>query len=384
MKKLIAIFMALMMALTVLVSCGKEEESKDKNESKAPAVSTETFDSSEEESESPVSSIEEVPPAESSEVSVENEYDDALIGTWTANQDGETIVFKYEAEGEGSLNMDGISVDMIWSTSGGKLTMDMSFYGMKENIVNGADYAVEGTSLTITYKGEPLVLTATTGEDNDSDVGSEESNIAVAPGEKEYDTMLLGTWEVIEDGITVTFTFKEGGKGKMSTMGMSADLAWYVVDGKLNVSMSFMGESEEVFENAEYTADVNKLVVTVDGGTITLTKEGADTDTETSATVNPTREYDSAILGTWTASNEGTTFTFTFEEEGEGSAVLVDDGEETSFYIGWYTNNGMLEITATEVNGVEINEPLASLEYEATTEGLVLTEEGKTLVFIAA
>lgn len=384
MKKLIAIFMALMMVLTVLVSCGKEEEPKDKNESKAPAVSTETSDSGEEESESPVSSIEEVSPVESSEVSVENEYDDVLIGAWTANQDGETIVFKYEAEGKGSLNMDGISVDMTWNTNGGKLTMDMSFYGMEENIVSGADYVVEGTSLTITYEEEPLVLTATDGEDIDSDASSEASDITVVPGEKEYDTVLLGTWEVIEDGIAVTFTFKEGGKGKMSTMGLSADLAWYVVDGKLNVSMSFMGESEEVFENAEYTVDVNKLVVTVDGETIMFVKEGADADTETSATVNPVREHDSAVLGTWTATNEGTTFTFTFEEEGEGSAIYVQDGEETSFYIDWYTNGGILEITATEVDGVEINEPLASLEYEATAEGLALTEEGKTLVFVAA
>ena len=164
---------------------------------------------------------------------------------------------------------------------------------------------------------------------------------------------------------------------------MPLDLIWYTYEDKLTASMSFMGESEDLFADAEYTVDVDKLFITVEGETLTLTKYDSEIngDEEVSFEINTVKEYDSAVLGTWTADDDGTSFTFTFEEEGVGFVTIVDETEELSFYIDWYTSDGMLDTVMTEMNGVEINEPFGTFEYELNGEALELTLDGDLLVF---
>lgn len=408
MKKLLVIILALMIVLTSFAAC-KKEEPKDKDEGKAPVVSTDTDNNSKEESkeeskedskapvadeensvESEDSSIAQAPNSEpDSSVPVGDvEYNEALIGLWSAQEDGAIVVFDIKADGKGSMNMDGLSADIDWYVSNDKLTINMSVYGITEPMVENADYTVDGDSLSITYEGETIVLTK--GEIVPEDSSTEDSVIAI-PAEKEYDTILLGTWGYLEDGVAMLITFEKDGKGKVKMDGISLNLDWYTVDEKLTAVMSLLGESEVLFEDNEYTVDVDKLFVTIEDETIMLAKDNTDKNnntnteesTETSTVVNTEREYDNALLGTWTAEEEGVTFTFTFEEEGVGFVNVVDSNEEMSFYIDWYTNNGILETTITEMDGVEINEPLASFEYEINGESLSLTEDGDTLVFTA-
>lgn len=406
MKKLLVIILALMIVLTSFAAC-KKEEPKAKDESKAPVVSTDTDNNSKEESkedskeeskapvadeensvESEDSSIAQAPNSEpGSSVPVGDvEYNEALIGLWSAQEDGAIVVFDIKADGKGSMNMDGLSADIDWYVSNDKLTINMSVYGITEPMVENADYTVDGDSLSITYEGETIVLTK--GVIVPEDSSTEDSVIAI-PVEKEYDTILLGTWGYLEDGVAMLITFEKDGKGKVKMDGISLNLDWYTVDEKLTAVMSLLGESEVLFEDNEYTVDVDKLFVTIEDETIMLAKDNTDKNnntnteesTETSTVVNTEREYDNALLGTWTAEEEGVTFTFTFEEEGVGFVNVVDSNEEMSFYIDWYTNNGILETTITEMDGVEINEPLASFEYEINGESLSLTEDGDTLVF---
>ena len=83
---------------------------------------------------------------------------------------------------------------------------------------------------------------------------------------------IIGSWTFTEDGVTTTITFEEDGKGKIEAAGISMDMTWSEKDGKLTASMSFMGETEDLFKDAEYTIDGDKLTVKSEGETVTLTK----------------------------------------------------------------------------------------------------------------
>ncbi len=84
---------------------------------------------------------------------------------------------------------------------------------------------------------------------------------------------IIGTWEGKQDGITMTLTFEEDGKGKVASEGISMDMTWEIKDGKLNASMSFMGETEEMFKGAEFEVDGDKLTITSNGESVTFNKK---------------------------------------------------------------------------------------------------------------
>lgn len=86
----------------------------------------------------------------------------------------------------------------------------------------------------------------------------------------------IGTWELSQDGVTMELTFEEEGKGSVSTMGISADMTWSTDDGKLTVSMSLLGETQELFTDAEYSVKGDELSITVDDETTVLTKKEAE------------------------------------------------------------------------------------------------------------
>lgn len=82
---------------------------------------------------------------------------------------------------------------------------------------------------------------------------------------------LIGSWSATEEGVEVIFTFKDGGKGTMSSMGIEMDMTWSTDGDKINMSMSFMGETEEM--SGTYKIEGNKLSLTADGETLVLTKK---------------------------------------------------------------------------------------------------------------
>lgn len=76
---------------------------------------------------------------------------------------------------------------------------------------------------------------------------------------------IIGTWEAEEEGLTIQLKFEEDGKGSMSTMGISMDMTWSVDGDKLTASASFMGETEDLFKDAEFKVDGDTLTITVEG-----------------------------------------------------------------------------------------------------------------------
>lgn len=54
---------------------------------------------------------------------------------------------------------------------------------------------------------------------------------------------LIGSWEMEESGITMTFTFEKGGKGEMEVLGQSEEFEWDVKGDKLIMTVD--GEEEE-------------------------------------------------------------------------------------------------------------------------------------------
>ncbi|MBQ3195514.1 MAG: hypothetical protein IJB65_03505 [Clostridia bacterium] len=302
MKKVLCLVLLFALMVTSFVACDKKEDPKtDKESSSVSAPSAEeskdtsasTEDSAVESVSTEDSAVEsvstedsEVEPTSTEDSAVESTStedsaveststedsevalggDDALVGAWEATEDGVTVVFAFEADGKGKMSTMGISMDLTWSVVDGKLSASATFMGETEEMLKDAEYTVDGDSVTITYEGEALTLTRSTGAGEESDETSSDMPLG-------GDDALVGAWEATEDGVTVVFTFEADGKGKMESMGVAMDLTWSVVDGKLNASMSFMGETEEMLKDAEYTIDGDSLTITSEGEPVTLTKK---------------------------------------------------------------------------------------------------------------
>ena len=54
---------------------------------------------------------------------------------------------------------------------------------------------------------------------------------------------LIGSWEMEESGMTMTYTFEKGGKGEVETSGISIDFEWEVKGDKLKMTIG--DETEE-------------------------------------------------------------------------------------------------------------------------------------------
>lgn len=83
---------------------------------------------------------------------------------------------------------------------------------------------------------------------------------------------IIGTWTATDEGVTLELTFGEDGKGKVSTMGITADMTYTAEAGILNAKMSLMGVEEEMFKDAQFTVDGDKLSITYEGETQIFTK----------------------------------------------------------------------------------------------------------------
>lgn len=90
----------------------------------------------------------------------------------------------------------------------------------------------------------------------------------VACGKKDS---IVGTWEATEDGVTLTYEFQDGGKGKVSVSGMSMDITWKTDGDKLTVTMELLGEKSE--DEYTYSVKGSELTLTQDGESATLKKK---------------------------------------------------------------------------------------------------------------
>ena len=85
---------------------------------------------------------------------------------------------------------------------------------------------------------------------------------------------ILGTWEATQDGVTMKFTFEDGGQGKATVMGLEVGMTWSVSGDKLNAKISMMGQEEEILKDATYSVSGDELSITMEGETVVFNKVG--------------------------------------------------------------------------------------------------------------
>ena len=83
---------------------------------------------------------------------------------------------------------------------------------------------------------------------------------------------IVGSWEAEIEGMEGTITFEKDGTGTFAAAGMSLDITWEADGDKLDMSMSLLGQTVPVFEDAEFK---------VKGKTLTITYEGESVDFKT-------------------------------------------------------------------------------------------------------
>ena len=83
---------------------------------------------------------------------------------------------------------------------------------------------------------------------------------------------IVGSWEADIEGASGTITFEKDGTGKFEASGLSMDITWEAKDGKLDVSMSILGQTSPLFEDAEYKVKGKTLTITAEGETVEFTK----------------------------------------------------------------------------------------------------------------
>ena len=284
MKKFLSLVMVFALMLVCFAACdnaeGPKTNEKDNSSVAAPSTedstdasastedSTDVSASAEDISDEPAS--EEIESSESEADSAISEDvtlggDDALLGAWEVTEDEITMILTFEEEGKGTMETLGMTMDMTWSAADGKLTASLSVMGETSEMLKDADYSLDGDSLSITMEGETVVFTRSNGVSEDSD-----TEISIALG---GDDAIVGTWEATEEGVTVAFTFNADGTGTMESMGVEMDMTWSAADGKLTAYMSFMGTSEEMLADAEYSVDGDSLTIDDGMDVVVLTKK---------------------------------------------------------------------------------------------------------------
>lgn len=197
---------------------------------------------------------------------VGGDTDSSLVDTWVlVDEDGMEMEYSFEADGTGTISAMGIELDMVWSTEGDFITIEITYMGETET--EGGTYKVQGNKLYITTDGETVTLTRK-GASSDTPDTPDTPDVG-----GDVDSSLIGSWVAEEDGVEMVFTFGADNKGSLSAMGMSMDMTWYVSGGKLYATVSFMGETEEMFEGADYVVTANTLSITVDGETVVFDKK---------------------------------------------------------------------------------------------------------------
>ena len=88
---------------------------------------------------------------------------------------------------------------------------------------------------------------------------------------------IVGTWSVTEEDTTLTITFKEDNTGTVSALGgvLSVNCTYEAKDGKLSITPD--ESSSDLFDFnlsvGDYTIDGDKLTLTENGVSFTLTKQ---------------------------------------------------------------------------------------------------------------
>ncbi|MBE6678603.1 MAG: hypothetical protein E7597_07410 [Ruminococcaceae bacterium] len=212
-----------------------------------------------------------------------NRKNNTIIGTWEGSLDGITMTYSFKADGTGKAEAAGATIEYTWTVKDGKLNAVGEFMGETTEVFQDADYKLENGKLIITQQGTTVEFTRKGsssanigfGDKTESTPDKGNSGTAAIPDVqvRPVESTIIGTWEVTQDEIVMTFTFDEGGTGKIAMSGITMDMTWSTSGGKLNGELSFMGESEQLFSDADYSISGSTMTVTQDGETLIFTKK---------------------------------------------------------------------------------------------------------------
>ena len=82
-----------------------------------------------------------------------------LIGVWQGQRDGVLYEISFEKDGVCGVKQDGRSYLGTWETAEGKLTVTADEVGNKLTVLDGAEYTVNGNTLTVKIDGRDVTLT---------------------------------------------------------------------------------------------------------------------------------------------------------------------------------------------------------------------------------
>lgn len=85
---------------------------------------------------------------------------------------------------------------------------------------------------------------------------------------------LIGTWEISDQGVTLTLVLEKDGKGSISALNSDKfEVEWTAKKGKITATASIGDENNSFFNSAEYTIKDDKLTVTTEEDTFILTRK---------------------------------------------------------------------------------------------------------------
>lgn len=82
-----------------------------------------------------------------------------LVGVWQGRFDGTMFELSLEKDGVGGVKKDGRSYLGTWEAADGKLTVVSDEAEGKLTVIDGAEYSINGNTLTITIEGREITLT---------------------------------------------------------------------------------------------------------------------------------------------------------------------------------------------------------------------------------
>lgn len=306
MKRLLALSLVLVMALTALAACGGKGDKKG-TESDVSELSQERGDSSEltsdgqtsgdtstdsetsgdtsedsadsatdssegntsvddADSSSPISEDSDASTGESSPEdstahesgdvdgsSASDDKGDELLGTWSMVSDGEEMALTFGADGIGKLTALGMSVDAFWYITDGKLSVETVYMGETDLLLENVQFEVKDDKLYLTDEEGTVAL------DKKEDLPEDDSTMETG----DIDDALVGKWLSTEEGDGMDLTFMADGKGIITTLGVDLDMAWFAEDGRLTVYMVFDGSGEVLYNDEPYSISDDGSILTV-------------------------------------------------------------------------------------------------------------------------
>ncbi len=251
-KRIFALIIAVLMIATVFAACGNKEEKGNTTTTSAVKDTVTT--------------------APKNDVPVV--ATDALTGSWSVTEEGLEIIYTFNGDGTGVVEMMGMAMEMTYEIDGNKVTYTLTVAGQSES--QTLDFTVNGNELTLTDGVETLVLTKKEGHvpadptEFTLDVDIEDPTVT----EVEFIALggdIVGTWVAEEEGVEITYTFNADGTGSIEMMGMAMEMTYTTEGTTITYTATFEGESET--ETLEYAVIGNELTMTDGEYPVTFTKK---------------------------------------------------------------------------------------------------------------